>query len=155
MLWLWFLGRACLLVAQGHSIAIVGLPTLGRETSHTARSWYIDQHVRPRGNHHPQLRKLLTFYTILTSSKVFYTIIPQARPLQRILIDNLNMRFTILITSLIVGLAAALPDPTPQGYTGPCSKDNCGVNGLQCRSLCVPWPSTDPALRKGCTCSTG
>jgi len=68
---------------------------------------------------------------------------------------SVNMRFAIIIASVIAGLAAALPDPTPQGYTGPCSNDNCGVNSLQCGNrLCVPWPSTDPALRKGCTCSS-
>ncbi|KAJ4988610.1 hypothetical protein SVAN01_05901 [Stagonosporopsis vannaccii] len=67
------------------------------------------------------------------------------------------MRFTFIVASLLVGLAAALPDPLPQGYTGPCSDNNCGVSGTRCGSgrLCVPWPSTDPALRKGCTCSTG
>jgi hypothetical protein len=66
------------------------------------------------------------------------------------------MKFLIL-TSLLA-LAAALPDPTPQGYTGPCSARDCGVNHLNCAAksqLCVPWPSTDPALRKGCTCSLG
>lgn len=68
---------------------------------------------------------------------------------------RIKMRSNIIITSFLAGLAVALPDPTPQGYTGPCSVDNCGVNGLKCPSLCVPWPSTDPALRKGCTCSTG
>ncbi|KAK4183725.1 hypothetical protein QBC35DRAFT_393246 [Podospora australis] len=42
-------------------------------------------------------------------------------------------------------------------YTGPCSASNCGADGRVCRRgwLCVPWPSFDPALRKGCTCSLG
>ena len=68
---------------------------------------------------------------------------------------HINMRFAILITSIIIGLATALPDPTPQGYSGPCETSNCGVTGAKCRSgaLCVGWPNTDPALRKGCTCS--
>ncbi|KAK0706189.1 hypothetical protein B0T26DRAFT_629645, partial [Lasiosphaeria miniovina] len=41
-------------------------------------------------------------------------------------------------------------------YTGPCSQSNCGASGQVCPRgyLCVPWPSFDPALRKGCTCST-
>ncbi|KAF2246108.1 hypothetical protein BU26DRAFT_61854 [Trematosphaeria pertusa] len=68
------------------------------------------------------------------------------------------MRLTVVITTLIVALTSALPDPTPQGYTGPCSVTDCGVSHLDCRNkgnLCVPWPSTDPALRKGCTCSLG
>ncbi|KAH7079678.1 hypothetical protein FB567DRAFT_126905 [Paraphoma chrysanthemicola] len=65
------------------------------------------------------------------------------------------MRFSIVLATFLAAVVTAMPDPLPQGYTGPCSKDNCGVNGLQCRSLCVPWPSTDPALRKGCTCSSG
>ncbi|KAF2646588.1 hypothetical protein P280DRAFT_386576 [Massarina eburnea CBS 473.64] len=68
------------------------------------------------------------------------------------------MRFSIITSTILLTLASALPDPTPQGYTGPCSVDNCGVNGLDCTykgNLCVPFPSTDLALRKGCTCSTG
>jgi hypothetical protein len=66
-----------------------------------------------------------------------------------------KMRFTVLITSIIIGLATAMPDPTPQGYSGPCDVSNCGATGAKCRSgaLCVGWPNTDPALRKGCTCS--
>ncbi|KAF1848127.1 uncharacterized protein K460DRAFT_280597 [Cucurbitaria berberidis CBS 394.84] len=65
------------------------------------------------------------------------------------------MRLSIIVAALITSLATAMPDPLPQGYTGPCSVDNCGVKGLKCRSLCVGWPSTDLALRKGCTCSNG
>lgn len=65
------------------------------------------------------------------------------------------MRFTMIIATVMAGMALAMPDPLPQGYTGPCSKDNCGVNGLVCRSLCVPWPHTDLDKRKGCTCSNG
>jgi hypothetical protein len=67
-----------------------------------------------------------------------------------------NMRLSIILATLLASIVTAMPDPLPQGYTGPCSADNCGVNGLKCRSrLCVPWPHTDPALRKGCTCSNG
>ncbi|KAK4167504.1 hypothetical protein QBC43DRAFT_311980 [Cladorrhinum sp. PSN259] len=42
-------------------------------------------------------------------------------------------------------------------YTGPCSVSNCGATGKVCPRgyLCVPWPSFEPALRKGCTCSIG
>ncbi|KAF1969788.1 hypothetical protein BU23DRAFT_475803 [Bimuria novae-zelandiae CBS 107.79] len=68
------------------------------------------------------------------------------------------MRFTIVLASLLFTLASAMPDPLPQGFTGPCSTKDCGVNHLDCTNrgnLCVGWPSTDPALRKGCTCSTG
>ncbi|KAF2023607.1 hypothetical protein EK21DRAFT_80500 [Setomelanomma holmii] len=65
------------------------------------------------------------------------------------------MRLSLVIATLLASIVTAMPDPLPQGYTGPCSKDDCGVDGLQCGSLCVPWPSTDPALRKGCTCSNG
>ncbi|KAF2465168.1 uncharacterized protein BDR25DRAFT_199610, partial [Lindgomyces ingoldianus] len=53
-------------------------------------------------------------------------------------------------------LASALPEPAPQGHTGPCSRTDCGVHHLDCTNrgyLCVPWPHADPALRKGCTCS--
>ncbi|KAH8891776.1 hypothetical protein GQ53DRAFT_864510 [Thozetella sp. PMI_491] len=55
---------------------------------------------------------------------------------------------TVLLSSLAVQAA----------YTGPCSTTDCGENHLDCRgrgNLCVPYPSTDPALRQGCTCSTG
>ncbi|KAF7680291.1 hypothetical protein GT037_001942 [Alternaria burnsii] len=50
-----------------------------------------------------------------------------------------------------------MPDPLPQGYSGPCAKDNCGVSGQVCSggAICVGWPSVDPAKRKGCTCSRG
>ncbi|KAH8731786.1 hypothetical protein GQ44DRAFT_603940 [Phaeosphaeriaceae sp. PMI808] len=65
------------------------------------------------------------------------------------------MRFSFIIAAFLTSFAIAMPDPLPQGYSGPCERDNCGVNGLKCRSLCVPWPHTDPALRKGCTCSNG
>ncbi|EOA84081.1 uncharacterized protein SETTUDRAFT_92088 [Exserohilum turcica Et28A] len=66
------------------------------------------------------------------------------------------MRPTILITSFLISIALALPDPTPQGYTGPCSNDNCGVTGKNCGGqICVPWPSFDLDKRKGCTCSLG
>ncbi|KAF2113498.1 hypothetical protein BDV96DRAFT_495937 [Lophiotrema nucula] len=68
------------------------------------------------------------------------------------------MRSIVFLTTIFISLAIALPDPIPQGYTGPCSVTDCGVNHLDCRNkgnLCVPWPSTDPAKRKGCTCSTG
>ncbi|KAF1945549.1 hypothetical protein EJ02DRAFT_338598 [Clathrospora elynae] len=65
------------------------------------------------------------------------------------------MRFTIVLVTLLASIATAMPDPLPQGFTGPCSKDNCGASGLKCPSLCVPWPHTDLALRKGCTCSNG
>ncbi|KAF2791817.1 hypothetical protein K505DRAFT_223056, partial [Melanomma pulvis-pyrius CBS 109.77] len=52
-------------------------------------------------------------------------------------------------------LAAALPDPTPQGYSGSCTKSDCGASHKVCGSgyLCVGYPTLDPATRKGCTCS--
>jgi hypothetical protein len=65
------------------------------------------------------------------------------------------MRVSIVLATLFASFVTAMPDPIPQGYSGPCSRDNCGVNGLKCQSLCVPWPHTDLALRKGCTCSNG
>jgi hypothetical protein len=74
------------------------------------------------------------------------------------------MRFSTVLPLLsaialtLTNLASALPDPVPQGYTGPCSETDCGVNHTNCRKkgyLCVPWPHVDPALRKGCTCSAG
>ncbi|PSN75372.1 hypothetical protein BS50DRAFT_568047 [Corynespora cassiicola Philippines] len=68
------------------------------------------------------------------------------------------MRFSVIVAAILPALALAMPDPLPQGYSGPCSVSDCGVNHLDCRgrgNLCVGWPSTDPALRKGCTCSTG
>ncbi|EMD67404.1 hypothetical protein COCSADRAFT_34222 [Bipolaris sorokiniana ND90Pr] len=65
------------------------------------------------------------------------------------------MRFSIVVATFFASVALAMPDPLPQGYNGPCARDNCGVNGLNCgRRLCVGWPNTDPALRKGCTCTT-
>ncbi|KAL6704393.1 hypothetical protein ACN47E_008245 [Coniothyrium glycines] len=68
------------------------------------------------------------------------------------------MRASFILTTLLASIAVAMPDPLPQGYSGPCAVDNCGVNGLDCRgkgNLCVGWPTTNPATRKGCTCSTG
>lgn len=65
------------------------------------------------------------------------------------------MHFSVVFATLLASIAVAMPDPVPQGYNGPCSVDNCGVKGLKCQSLCVPWPHMDPALRKGCTCSNG
>ncbi|KAK3386775.1 hypothetical protein B0H63DRAFT_468366 [Podospora didyma] len=52
--------------------------------------------------------------------------------------------------------ALAFAAITSAQYTGPCSANNCGASGTVCARgwLCVPWPSFDPALRKGCTCST-
>src|SRR5690242_8552958 len=93
---------------------------------------------------------LSTSSTLRAPDPVFSIATQQSFP------HTIIMRFTIIIASLLVGIATALPDPTPQGYTGPCSDNNCGVSGKQCSAgrLCVPWPSTDPALRKGCTCST-
>ncbi|KAF2865724.1 hypothetical protein BDV95DRAFT_506333 [Massariosphaeria phaeospora] len=66
------------------------------------------------------------------------------------------MRLSIILSTLLMGVALALPDPTPQGYSGPCSTSNCGVSGKTCSGgrLCVGWPSVDPAKRKGCTCSS-
>ncbi|KAK4031591.1 hypothetical protein C8A01DRAFT_21217 [Parachaetomium inaequale] len=42
-------------------------------------------------------------------------------------------------------------------YTGPCSTSAYGAEGKPCARgyLCVPWPTFDPAQRKGCTCSYG
>ncbi|KAF2191872.1 hypothetical protein K469DRAFT_718932 [Zopfia rhizophila CBS 207.26] len=68
------------------------------------------------------------------------------------------MRFIVVLAALLTGIAFAMPDPLPQGYNGPCSTKDCGVNHLDCTrrgNLCVAWPHTDPALRKGCTCSSG
>jgi hypothetical protein len=66
------------------------------------------------------------------------------------------MRLAIIVAAFLASIVAAMPDPLPQGYTGPCSNDNCGVSGTVCRSqICVPWPHTDLDKRKGCTCSNG
>ncbi|KAH6622501.1 hypothetical protein F5144DRAFT_329494 [Chaetomium tenue] len=56
-------------------------------------------------------------------------------------------------TLLLLALVAA----TFGQYTGPCSTSACGAEGKPCGRgyLCVPYPHTDPALRKGCTCSYG
>lgn len=68
-----------------------------------------------------------------------------------------KMRLSVVLATLLVAIVSAMPDPLPQGYTGPCKPNNCGASGTKCRNgyLCVPWPHTDPALRKGCTCSLG
>ncbi|KAK4245102.1 hypothetical protein C7999DRAFT_16703 [Corynascus novoguineensis] len=54
---------------------------------------------------------------------------------------------------LVLGFAAAVLGQ----YTGPCSTSACGAEGKACPRgyLCVPYPSFDPAERKGCTCSYG
>jgi hypothetical protein len=68
------------------------------------------------------------------------------------------MRLSTIFMTFLVTIVTAMPDPLPQGYTGPCSETNCGVDGLNCRKkhqLCVPWPSMEEELRKGCTCSYG
>jgi hypothetical protein len=66
------------------------------------------------------------------------------------------MRLTIIVAAFFASIVVAMPDPLPQGYTGPCSNNACGVSSKNCgNQICVPWPSTDPALRKGCTCSLG
>jgi hypothetical protein len=75
-----------------------------------------------------------------------------------------NMRFTILIAAFLTTLAAALPTAEPaaepvlqrrQGYSGPCSRSNCGASGAVCRSgqLCVGFPVLSGPERQGCTCS--
>lgn len=67
-----------------------------------------------------------------------------------------TMRFSVVLATFIASVALAMPDPLPQGYTGPCSNDNCGVTGQKCTNqICVPWPHTDLDKRKGCTCSNG
>ncbi|KAK0639389.1 hypothetical protein B0T16DRAFT_298378, partial [Cercophora newfieldiana] len=50
---------------------------------------------------------------------------------------------------------AALAAVSSAQYTGPCSNNACGTQGLPCPRgyLCVPYPSFNPADRKGCTCS--
>ncbi|KAF2685386.1 hypothetical protein K458DRAFT_417441 [Lentithecium fluviatile CBS 122367] len=73
------------------------------------------------------------------------------------------MRFTVLAAIFFTTLAAAAPaaepaaEPVPQGYTGPCSKSNCGASGKVCGAgqLCVGFPVLSGPGRKGCTCSTG
>ncbi|KAA8617605.1 hypothetical protein Ptr902_02513 [Pyrenophora tritici-repentis] len=67
------------------------------------------------------------------------------------------MRLSTILATLLATLAVAYPDPTPQGYSGPCTENKCGINGNQCGTgqICVGWPHTSPALRKGCACSTG
>jgi hypothetical protein len=67
------------------------------------------------------------------------------------------MRFPVIVAAFLASVAIAMPDPLPQGFSGPCSKNNCGVSGKVCAggAICVGWPSTDPAKRKGCTCSQG
>jgi len=69
------------------------------------------------------------------------------------------MHFPTLLLTLtsLAGLAVALPKPVPQGYTGPCSDTDCGGIGNKCRRgyMCVPFPTTIPAEREGCTCSYG
>ncbi|CAA9963117.1 hypothetical protein PTTW11_07060 [Pyrenophora teres f. teres] len=66
------------------------------------------------------------------------------------------MLLSTMLTTLLATLVIAYPDPTPQGYSGPCEVDNCGVSGSKCSAgrLCVGWPNVNPALRKGCTCSS-
>ncbi|KAF2749072.1 hypothetical protein M011DRAFT_399611 [Sporormia fimetaria CBS 119925] len=67
------------------------------------------------------------------------------------------MRLSIFITAVLTTVVAAMPDPLPQGYTGPCTTAACGASGKACPRgyLCVGWPVLDPALRKGCACSYG
>lgn len=62
-----------------------------------------------------------------------------------------------ILIAAMASLAAAVPAPQPAGYTGPCSPDNCGIQGTNCGKgyLCVPFPHMDPELRQGCTCSLG
>jgi len=70
-----------------------------------------------------------------------------------------QMHISTTLTALAALIAASVANPAPfVPYTGPCSSTNCGATGLNCQAmhlLCVPWPHTDPALRKGCTCSYG
>ncbi|EGO56150.1 hypothetical protein NEUTE1DRAFT_45259 [Neurospora tetrasperma FGSC 2508] len=56
---------------------------------------------------------------------------------------------------ILFGITAAAASPAMAAYTGPCSVTQCGASGVACPRgyLCVPWPSFDPALREGCTCS--
>jgi hypothetical protein len=66
------------------------------------------------------------------------------------------MRFAIVI-ALFAGVALASPSlMEPRAYYGPCSSSDCGASHLNCGNrICVGWPTTDPATRKGCTCSSG
>lgn len=84
-----------------------------------------------------------------------------------------------LITTILLALAtaaSALPavgsssSPNPNvlqsreeqqqpPYTGPCEHTNCGADGIDCRApgirkWCVPYPTTLPEGREGCTCSS-
>ncbi|KAF2730234.1 hypothetical protein EJ04DRAFT_445476 [Polyplosphaeria fusca] len=64
------------------------------------------------------------------------------------------MQLSIILMAVMASFAfaRALPDPTPQGYTGPCSDTNCGAKGDNCyKKGCVSWPSL--GAPKGCTCS--
>jgi hypothetical protein len=67
---------------------------------------------------------------------------------------SLVMWFSPASLSLTILSLAAL---SHAAYTGPCSDQACGETSKVCPRgyMCVPWPSFDPALRKGCTCSYG
>ncbi|KAL8303134.1 hypothetical protein RB601_008031 [Gaeumannomyces tritici] len=63
-----------------------------------------------------------------------------------------------ILVAAMASLVAAVPALQPRQYTGPCETTNCGAQGLDCThrgNLCVAFPHTDAALRKGCTCSVG
>ncbi|KAE8828162.1 hypothetical protein PTNB73_06619 [Pyrenophora teres f. teres] len=49
------------------------------------------------------------------------------------------MLLSTMLTTLLATLVIAYPDPTPQGYSGPCEVDNCGVSGSKCSAgrLCM------------------
>ncbi|KAM7184252.1 hypothetical protein V8F20_012300 [Naviculisporaceae sp. PSN 640] len=60
------------------------------------------------------------------------------------------------LTKVSLSLLAIVAVASSQ-YTGPCTASNCGASGKVCSKgwLCVPYPSFNPAERKGCTCSYG
>ncbi|CBY01581.1 hypothetical protein LEMA_uP003680.1 [Plenodomus lingam JN3] len=64
------------------------------------------------------------------------------------------MRFSIIAATLFATIAVAMPN-LPRGYTGSCSRDNCGGKACTGGSICVSWPSSNADTRKGCVCSSG
>lgn len=142
---LWCLDIACLVLQTDAHAAFSGTDeVLGPAASHKAvkkiyNSWSIAH--SPWKNHHKS-----------PHSHPPLTVLHHTR---RTICEYINMRLFIIVATFLAAVVTAIPEPLLQGYSGPCSKDNCGVNGLKCRSLCVGWPTTDPALREGCTCTNG
>lgn len=65
--------------------------------------------------------------------------------------------FNIIMVSLksCLALVAASLSLSSAQYTGSCSASDCGASHKVCPRgyLCVPYPSFEPSLRQGCTCS--